>query len=267
MVKMLCSRKMPHWKAPGKDGVQGYWLKNLTSLHPCIAVELNHILPGERPLPDSMTFGKTVLWQNDLAKGSAADNCRPISCLPFLWKVMSGILAEKMYNHLERENALTSEQKGCQKGSRGTKDQLLIDKMVLRHCKRRHTNLAMGWIDYKKAYDMIPHSWISVCFEIGGIANNIQDFLNNSMKLNTSGEKLGEDDIKRGFFLGDSLSSLLFVLCMVPLTWLLKRAKAVYKWGNKGLKLNHLLCMDDLKLFTKSKNQIDSLVLTVHIFQ
>ena len=37
MVKMQC-RKMPDWKAAGKDGVQGYWLKNLTSLHPRIAM-------------------------------------------------------------------------------------------------------------------------------------------------------------------------------------------------------------------------------------
>ena len=36
--------------------------------------------------------------------------------------------------------------------------------------------------------------------------------------------------------------------------------------GNKGFKLNLLLFMDDQKLFTKSKNHIDSLVQTVHIF-
>ena len=53
---------------------------------------------------------------------------------------------------------------------------------------------------------------------------------------------------------------------MVPLTWLLRRAKTGYEWGNKGFKLNHLLFMDDLKLFAKSKKQIDSLVQTVHIF-
>ena len=29
LVKMQC-RKMPNWKAPRKDGVQGYLLKNLT---------------------------------------------------------------------------------------------------------------------------------------------------------------------------------------------------------------------------------------------
>ena len=141
---------------------------------------------------------------------------------------MTGMLAKKMYSHLERENVLPSEQKGCRKGSRQTKDQLLIDKTVLRDCKKRHTNLAMAWIDYKKAYDMVPHSWISECLEMFGIANNIQDFLNNSMKswkleLNASGKTLGEVDIRRGIFQGDSLSPLLFVLCMVPLTWLLRR--------------------------------------------
>ena len=49
------------------------------------------------------------------------------------------MLAEKMYTHLERENVLPSEQKGFPKGSHGTKDQLFLEKAVLRDCKRRHT--------------------------------------------------------------------------------------------------------------------------------
>ena len=142
MVKMQY-RKMPNWKALGKNGVKLYWLKNLTSLHPHRAVLLNHILDGERPLLDWMTFGKTVLCQKYPAKGSAGDIYRPISCLPLMWRLMIGILAEKMYSHSERENVLPSEQKGCREGSHGTKDQLLTDKTVLRDCKRRHTSLAM----------------------------------------------------------------------------------------------------------------------------
>ena len=59
MVKMQC-RKMPNWKALEKDGVQGYWLKKLISFHPSIAVKLNRILDGERPLPDWITYRKTV---------------------------------------------------------------------------------------------------------------------------------------------------------------------------------------------------------------
>ena len=85
---------------------------------------------------------------------------------------MTGILAKKMYNHLERENVLPSEKIGSYKRSRGTKDQLLIDKTVLRECKRRHTNLAMVWVNCKKN-DMVPHGWISECLEMFGITNNV----------------------------------------------------------------------------------------------
>ena len=69
---------------------------------------------------------------------------------------MTGVIAEVMYKHLE--GILPEEQKGCRRRRRGTEDQLLIDKAILNDCKRRHTNLAMAWIDYRKAYDMVPHS-------------------------------------------------------------------------------------------------------------
>ena len=49
-----------------------------------------------------------------------------------------------------------------------------------------------------------------------------------------------------------------FCVYMVPLTWLCRRANAGYKWGNNKFWLCNLLFMDDLKLFVKSKNQIDS---------
>ena len=109
---------------------------------------------------------------------------------------------------------------------------------------------------------MVPRCWISELLEIFGIAHNVQDFLNNSMKswkleLNASGKTSGEIDIRRGIRRGDCLSPL-FVLSMVPLTWLSRRTKAGFEWSNKGFKLNHLLLMDDLTLFAKSKSQIDS---------
>ena len=41
----------------------------------------------------------------------------------------------------------------------------------------------MACIDYKKAYDMVPHSWISEGLEMCGIANKVQDFLNEDMEV------------------------------------------------------------------------------------
>ena len=37
-------RKMPNWKSPGPDNVQGYWLKSLTSLHEKLVMLLQECL-------------------------------------------------------------------------------------------------------------------------------------------------------------------------------------------------------------------------------
>ena len=113
-----------------------------------------------------------------------------------MWKFLTGVIAEEMYSYLELEKILPEEQKGCKRGIRGTKDQLLIDETVLKNCKKRHTNLSMEWIDYRKAYDLVPHSSVNECMEMFGIAENLRTFLKKSMQqwrlsLTANGEVLG----------------------------------------------------------------------------
>ena len=77
---------------------------------------------------------------------------------------------------------VTREQKGCRKGSRGTNDLLYIDRAVIKEVNSRNKNLAMAWIDYKKAYDMVPHSWIIQCLDLLGVAENIKSLLVDSVE-------------------------------------------------------------------------------------
>ena len=74
------------------------------------------------------------------------------------------------------------------------------------NCRRRHTNLNMAWIDYKKAYDMVSHSWILESVTLAGIAENIKRLLKNCMdnwktELNAYETMLGEVNIRQGIFL------------------------------------------------------------------
>ena len=117
----------------------------------------------------------------DREKVNDVTNFRPITCLPLTWKIFTGIFSDELYDHLESERLLPEEQNGCRRKSRGTKDQLLIDKMILRNCKRRTTGLEMARIDYKKGFDIIPHSWLKKCMMFG-VAENMQNKLGNSMK-------------------------------------------------------------------------------------
>ena len=88
---------------------------------------------------------------------------------------------------------VASERAGC------TKDQLLIEKTILKDCRKRHTYLAMAWIDCEKAYDFVPHGWISECIEMFGIAGDVREFLQRSMvqwelSVTSNGEELGNVD-------------------------------------------------------------------------
>ena len=69
-----------------------------------------------------MVRGRTVLIQMDKAKGAQASNYRSIACLPMMWKLLTGVMGEKLYHNFEKNGLLTDEQKRCRKGSRGTKD-------------------------------------------------------------------------------------------------------------------------------------------------
>ena len=102
-----------------------------------------------------------------------------------------------MKDYLEQEKLLPEDQKRCRWGRPGTKDQLLIDKSMLNHCKKRHINLSMAWIDYKQAYDFVPHSWINECMDLLGIADNVRKILEKRIKqwkllLTSNREDLGD---------------------------------------------------------------------------
>ena len=206
-------------------------------------------------VPSWLTRGRTSLLQKDKSKGNVASNYRPITCLPLMWKLLTGVIADQIYAHLDQEKLLPEEQKGCRKGSRGTNDLLYIDRAVIKEVKSRNKNLAMAWIDYKKAYDMVPHSWIIECFNLFGVAENIKSLLVNSMEkwkvmLCSGNSELGEVEIKRGIFQGDPLTPLVFVLALIRLSLILRKAKAAYEFSESKKKINHLLFMGDLKLYS-----------------
>ena len=75
-----------------------------------------------------------------------------------MWKLLTGVIADQIYAHVDQEKLLPEEKKGCRKDSGGTNDLLCIDRAVIKEVTSRNKNLAMAWIDYKKAYDMVPHS-------------------------------------------------------------------------------------------------------------
>ena len=139
--------RMQYSKSAGPDLVQGFWLKNFSSLHERVWLQLKECLDSGF-VPSWLTRGRASLLQKDQSKNNVAINYKPITCLPLIRKLLTGVVADQIYAHLDQEKLLPEEQKGCRKGSRGTNDLLYIDRAVIKEVKYRNKNLAMAWIDY-----------------------------------------------------------------------------------------------------------------------
>ena len=126
------------------------------------------------------------------------------------------------------------EQKGCCKGSRGTAELLYIDQHILNEKNTRRKILAMAWIDYKKAYDMVPHTWIINSLKMYKISHEVINFIDKTMKtcrvdLTAEGRSFAETKIQRGIFQRDDQSPLIFIIAMMPLNHILRKCTAGYK--------------------------------------
>ena len=83
---------------------------------------------------------------------------------------------------MEQQRLLPAEQNRCHTGSKGCKDQLMISKEIYEDCRRSNKNLSIAWIDYQKAFDNIPHSWVEKSIELVGVNSKIVRFCKLSMK-------------------------------------------------------------------------------------
>ena len=108
-------------------------------------------------------------------------NYRPITCLPTMYKILISIITERTFNFLDNNNILPTEQKGCKRESYGCKDQLFINNMLLDNSRSSCKNLSTAWIDYRKTFDSIPHSWLLRVLELNKVSPTIINFLKISM--------------------------------------------------------------------------------------
>jgi hypothetical protein len=142
----------------------------------------------------------------------------------------------------------------------------------MEQARKNNRNIYTAFIDYKKAYDSVPHSWLIKILKIYKINLDLINFLSHVMtfwrttlNLSINNTKLKSEpiQIKRGIYQGDSLSPLWFCLAINPLTNLLNSTGYGFniRLNNTTLsKLNHLLYMDDIKLYASKKNHILSLL-------
>lgn len=262
------------WKSPGPDNIPNYWLKRLHSVHESLAKCYNNLIDNPTEIPNWLMSGKTILIPKN---SDTADpkNYRPIACLNTIYKNLTSIIAQRLQNYLEINKILPYEQKGCRKNCRGCKDLVLLSNAVIDDCKVRKKNLSICWVDYRKAFDSVPHSWIKTSLQLIGTNHQLVRFLESAMKnwetrMTIFGEEgeitTSQIKIKRGIYQGDSLSPLLFCIALIPLSREIQQSGLGYQMAGSNQRVHHVLFMDDLKLFGRDRNEMDRILTIVERF-
>ena len=83
---------------------------------------------------------------------------------------------------------------------------------------------------------------------------------NWKVELTSGGKVLGVVKINRDIFQGDSLSPILLFITLIPLSILVRDMKAGCMSGEFRRKINDLLFMTYIKLYSKMMQELDSLV-------
>jgi hypothetical protein len=257
----VLGRVRPH-KAAGPDGLPAVWYKKLSAAGEILRRISEEVINGDTELEQWFVEGRTVL----LHKGGLTTNpanYRPIACLNTAFKIITATIAFFVYE--EAAPALHPSQRAVRKGVRGTLDCLLLDEALCSDAVTRKKDLHVAWIDYKKAFDMVPHELIDRCLPLYGVSGrltrtimNLTALFQTRYTMSTGSGVVKSDPVHylRGIFQGDSLSPLLFVLALNPLQECLDAQPMVKT--KFGIKLNSLWFMDDLKVYARTAKELAS---------
>ena len=261
-------RKMKPWKAPGPDGLQSFWWKVFGSINAVLyQIILSHLISGKSLPQRWISDGRVVLIYKS---GSRSDpsNFRPIACLNTCYKLLTGVVATYLDTYVRERNILPDEQVALRGGIWGCMHAHILDQTLISDAQdQKQKPISVAWIDYAKAFDSLPHSYIKWLLSVVRVPGPLKIFIKGIMdkwrvRYEVRGprgktERSSYLQIRSGVLQGDSFSPLLFCLSMAPISHAINSVRGQYETSsgkpkNLQTSLSHLFYMDDLKLYAES---------------
>ena len=224
------------------------------------------IMDGAETMPDWMDREKTLLIAKDGCIGNTYQ-FRPIACLNTSYKLLTGVLAATLSEHVFGSAILPTEQKAFRKVESGCLDVLTIDTAIVEEAKKDRSNLSVAWVDYSKAYDLVPHRWVSEMMWTVRAPRPIRALLRKIMEIWTADLCLWTVErpkhilmvMKSDVFQGHSLSPFLFCPCIPPLSEVVK-ATGEFHSTHQSEPVTHLMFVDDQKVYVKGQTELEDAI-------
>ena len=197
-------------------------------------------------MPTVWKNGLTVLIPQNRVNTDPG-NFRPITLEPVLCKVFTSWMRNRIYKHLcENEYIETNIQKGFWSGISGTIEHTQHLTYLINHARLKQRSLCVSLIDLKNAFGEVHHDLIKAVLDyhhvpppMSALARSLYD----GFKISVARDGYVTNPIRvdRGVLQGDSLSPLLFNMCVNTLIYTIedKRIKCIGYIAEKILSPRH----------------------------
>ena len=260
-------KKIKNGKAPGPDSIKPelykYILQNENLIN-LLTMLLNNILDTQM-FPDQWKTSNTVLINKN--PRPKIHEFRPIALTNISYKLLMGILKNKIMTHLKQNDAINDFQTGATQGRRVTENIFIFNYCIEKSYIRKKSLYALS-IDFSKAFDSIDrYEIIKILKELHvhpKIINLVAKiYSNDSTSLFLNNNKYLDVNISSGIRQGCNLSAVLFILATYKIIDSIHSMK--YGYRDENIQISSLFYMDDAIILAENKTEIEKLLFKIEI--
>ena len=259
-------------KAPGPDGFTAEFYVKFWSLLGPLLTEVISACFADGHLCESMKSSMTRLIYKKRGDIKDLKNWRPISLLNADYKICSKAITLRLSKVLD---SIVDPDQTCSIPGRSITSNANMLRDVLEYIEQTDETGILLSLDQEKAFDRVNRCFLMDLLKHFGFGPDFCRWIDTfyagaNMRIILNGWLTRPIPLQRGVRQGDSLSPLLYVLCVEVLACLIRNSKSVRGFLLPGAKGKHFKVRqyaDDTTSFVKDYNSLASLFSLISIYE
>ena len=273
LVELSASlRTLSTAKAPGSDGFTVEFFSKFWNLLGPLLLEVINVCFADGELTDSMKSSITRLIFKKRGNIKDLKNWRPISLLNVDYKICSKSITRRLSKVLD---SIVDSDQTCSIPGRSISSNLVMLRDTLDYIEQTNETGILVSLDQEKAFDRVNRSFLMDLLKRFGFGPDFCHWIETfyfgaNMRIILNGWLTDPIILHRGVRQGDSLSPLLYVLCVEVLACQIRRSKDIRGFllpGASGRQFRVRQYADDTTSFLKDFNSLVCLFDIISIYE